>query len=311
VSVAVSPQAAGTAGTDASRRRRRILGVLAAVALPVALGGCQTPTFWGYRGSTKQAHDEFLLYSGTVIAAIVVGIIVAVLIFWSVVRYRRKRSDDEMPRQFQYHIPLEVTYTIVPVIIVLILFVFTVIVENKVDAVAPNPSAQVTVTAFQWGWSFGYAGNVKITGVTTEDPDPVGLNGGSCAPATDCLGPGLVIPAGETTRIVLTTKDVIHGFYVPEFNFSRYAQPGVTNTFDLTPQHAGIYRAQCTQLCGLYHSLMFFHVVALPPTQFRQWLSSEQGGATTTAAVTHASGAGAGAGAGTGSTSTSNTKAAT
>jgi cytochrome c oxidase subunit 2 len=117
---------------------------------------------------------------------------------------------------------------------------------------------------------------VDVTGVTTEDPDPVGLNGAPCAPAVDCLGPGLVVPAGETTRITLNSQDVIHGFYVPQFNFSRYAQPGVTNVFDLTVQHQGIYRAQCTQLCGLYHSLMFFHVVALPPDQFRAWLSSQQ-----------------------------------
>ena len=105
----------------------------------------------------------------------------------------------------------------------------------------------------------------------------------------DCLGPGLVVPAGQTTRITLDSQDVIHGFYVPEFNFSRYAQPGVTNVFDLTVQHSGIYRAQCTQLCGLYHSLMFFHVVALPPGQFQAWLSSQQklAGAATTLSASH------------------------
>jgi len=149
----------------------------------------------------------------------------------------------------------------------------------------PDPPGAVTihVLAFQWGWNFAYPGHVAVRGVTTEDPDPVGLNGNACAPAVDCLGPGLVVPAGQTTRITLTSNDVIHGFYVPEFNFSRYAQPGVTNVFDLTVQHAGIYRAQCTQLCGLYHSLMFFHVVALPPAQFRAWLSTEEQVSTTAA----------------------------
>ena len=258
--------------------------MVGAVALPVVLGGCQLPTFWGYRGSTKQAHNEFLLYSSTIIAAIVVGAIVAALIIWALVRYRRR--SDELPRQFQYHIPLEITYTIVPVIIVLILFAFTVIVENRVDAVASKPNLEVKVTAFQWGWQFDYPHNVRVVGETTQDPDPVGLNGAACAPAEYCLGPGLVVPAGQTTRITLVSRDVIHGFYVPEFNFSRYAQPGFTNIFDLTVQHTGIYRAQCTQLCGLYHSLMFFHVVALPPAQFQQWLSSERS-ASTTAATTH------------------------
>jgi cytochrome c oxidase subunit II len=270
----VSPRAAETSSTGASRWRRRALGIVAAAALPVVLGGCQLPTFYGYRGSTKQGHDEFLLWVGTTIAAIVVGVIVAALIVWSIVAYRKK--SDEMPRQFQYHIPLEITYIVVPVIMVLILFGFTVFTENQVDAVTPTPAVKVHVTAFQWGWRYQYPGNVTVTGVTTEDPDPVGYPGPNCSPAVDCLGPGLVVPAGQTTRITLNSQDVIHGFYVPEFNFSRYAQPGITNVFDLTVQHPGVYRAQCTQLCGLYHSLMFFHVVALPPHQFQAWLSSQQ-----------------------------------
>ncbi|HUA94564.1 MAG TPA: cytochrome c oxidase subunit II [Acidimicrobiales bacterium] len=270
----MSPRAASPSSTVAPRRRRRLLAVVGAITLPVVLGGCQLPTFFGYKGSTKQAHDEFVLYAGTTIASIVVFVLVAGLITWSVIRYRRR--SDEMPRQFQYHIPLEITYTIVPVVIVLILFAFTVIVENRVDAVAAKPDLEVKVTAFQWGWQFNYPNGVQVVGETTEDPDPVGINGAQCAPAVDCLGPGLVVPAGQTTRITLVSHDVIHGFYVPQFNFSRYAQPGITNVFDLSVRHTGIYRAQCTQLCGLYHSKMFFHVVALPVAQYRAWLRSAQ-----------------------------------
>lgn len=270
----MSPRAAETSSTGAPRTRRRVLGALAATALPVILGGCQLPTFYGYRGSTTQGHDEFVLWSWTIIASIVVGVFVTVLIVWSIIRYRKR--SDEMPRQFQYHIPIEITYIIVPVVMVLVLFGFTVVTENNVDAVTPHPALKVHVTAFQWGWKYQYPGNVSVTGVTTEDPDPVGLNGGQCAPAADCLGPGLIVPAGQTTRITLVSQDTIHGFYVPAFNFSRYAQPGVTNVFDFTVERSGIYRAQCTQLCGLYHSLMFFHVVALPPAQFHAWLASQQ-----------------------------------
>jgi len=281
--VAVSPRAAETSSTVAVRWRRRAIGVIAATALPVVLGGCQLPTFGAYRGSTKQGHDEFLLWVGTTIAAIVVGVIVAALIVWSIVAYRKK--SDVMPRQFQYHVPIEIMYIVIPVIMVLILFGFTVFTENQVDAIAPNPAVKVHITAFQWGWRYQYPGNVTVTGVTTEDPDPIGYPGAQCEPAVDCLGPGLVVPAGQTTRITLNSQDVIHGFYVPEFNFSRYAQPGITNVFDLTVQHPGIYRAQCTQLCGLYHSLMFFHVVALPREQFQAWLSSQQNQAKAAATV--------------------------
>ncbi|HMK63457.1 MAG TPA: cytochrome c oxidase subunit II [Acidimicrobiales bacterium] len=256
--------------------RRRWAVVLGGVLLALVLGGCQLPNFYGFRGADKQGHDEFLLYFGTFVAAIVVGVITGGLILWSVLRYRRR--DDHMPRQFQYHVPLELTYTVVPVIIVLVLFAFTVVVENKVDAVPSDPNLTVDVYAFQWGWEFDYPNHVVVRAETTSDPDPVGpsgLGGPACSPAAWCLGPGLVLPSGQTTQIDLRSRDVIHGFFVPEFNFSRYAQPGVLNEFDFTVNHPGVFRAQCTQLCGLYHSLMFFHVVAMPPAKFQAWLSSE------------------------------------
>ena len=237
-------------------RLRRGMAILAAFALPAILGGCQLPTFGGFRGSTTQGHDEFLLWAWTFIAAIVVGAIVGLLILWSVFRYRRR--SDEMPRQFQYHFGLEMAYTIIPIIIVGVLFYYTVIVENQVDAVSTNPAVNVTVTAFQWGWEFDYpSSHIEVRGVTTENPT-------------------MVVPAGEAVTITLVSSDVIHGFYVPAFNFSRYAQPGITNTFDLNVEHSGIYKGQCTQFCGLYHSLMLFQVQAVTPTQFSSWVQSEQ-----------------------------------
>jgi cytochrome c oxidase subunit II len=241
--------------------------------MPLLLGGCELPNFLGFRGSTTQGHVEHLLWAGTFIAALVVGGIVTVLIVWSVIVYRHR--SDEIPRQFQYHIPLEITYTVVPIVIVLVLFGFTVVAENKIDALDPPSVQTVDIYAFQWGWEFHYAGKgVTVQGETVSDPDPVGLNGANCAPSWDCLGPGLVLPVGQTVLVNLRSKDTIHGFYVPQFNFSRYAQPGILNQFQLTANHSGIFRAQCTQFCGLYHSEMFFHVVALPPSQFRAWLTS-------------------------------------
>ncbi|MGH9028199.1 MAG: cytochrome c oxidase subunit II, partial [Acidimicrobiales bacterium] len=257
------------------RSERRGLRLLVALLLPLLLGGCDLPNFLGFHGSDSQGHVEHLLWAGTFIAALVVGGIVTVLILWSVVRYRAR--SDEIPRQFQNQVGLEVVYTIIPVVIVLVLFGFTVVAENKVDATDPPAYQTVDVYAFQWGWEFQYANKgVTVEGETVEDPDPVGLDGARCAPSADCLGPGLVLPVGKNVLIQLRSKDTIHGFYVPEFNFSRYAQPGILNRFEFTATHQGIFRAQCTQFCGLYHSEMFFHVVALPPAQFKAWLSHER-----------------------------------
>ena len=75
--------------------------------------------------------------------------------------------------------------------------------------------------------------------MTTEDPDPSGSTVASAPRPWTAWARAWWCPAGQTTRITLVSKDVIHGFYVPEFNFSRYAQPGVTNVFDLTVEHVG------------------------------------------------------------------------
>jgi cytochrome c oxidase subunit 2 len=267
----VRPRAESSSG----RTRRGLLRLVAVGCLALLLGGCDLPDFLGFHGSSSQGHVEHLLWSGTFIAALVVGGIVTVLIVWSVFRYRAR--GDTIPRQFQYHLPLEITYTLVPVVIVLVLFGFTVVAENRIDALDPPPVQTIDIYAFQWGWQFHYAGkDVTVQGETVSDPDPVGLDGKKCAPSWYCLGPGLVLPVGQTVLINLRSKDTIHGFYVPEFNFSRYAQPGILNQFEITAQHAGIFRAQCTQFCGLYHAEMFFHAVALPPAQFQAWLSSER-----------------------------------
>jgi len=248
--------------SGASRRSpaRRLAVAIGALALPVALGGCGLPTFWGYRGSTSQAHSEFLMYAWTFIAALVVGGLVALLMIWAIVRYRRR--SDAMPRQFQYHGAVEVLYTIIPIVIVLVIFGFTVVTENNIDALSSSPAASVKVTAFQWGWRFDYPNlNVGVAGETTNGPNN--------------HGPQMVVPVGQTVQVLLVSDDVIHGFYVRDFNFSRYALPGVQNRFDLDVLHTGTYNGQCTQICGLYHSEMLFSVRAVTPAAFRLWAAAQ------------------------------------
>ena len=133
------------------------------------------------------------------------------------------------------------------------LFVATVIVENTVDAVSPDPDATIHVYAFQWGWEFKYPNGVQIIGQTTDAPT-------------------MVVPTGQSVHIYLRSYDVLHGFYVPQFNFSRYASPGYWTDFQFNVIHDGVYRGQCTQLCGLYHSLMFFNVRSVSPTAYETWL---------------------------------------
>ncbi len=258
----------GSVPTPRRRWARWALGL--AVAAPLVLGGCNFyPSYGASRGATSQGQDTFKLYSGMMTTGIIVGGLVFILILWTVLRYRKR--SDEMPRQFHENVPIEIIYTVVPVLIVAFLFAFTVITENKVDATVPaaatvtssgKPVVDIHVTAFQWGWRFDYPDlNVGVAGETTNGPNN--------------HGPQMVVPVGQTVQITLVSDDVIHGFYVRDFNFSRYALPGVTNLFDLDVLHAGTYNGQCTQICGLYHSEMLFSVRAVSPSAFSQWAASE------------------------------------
>jgi cytochrome c oxidase subunit II len=233
------------------KRVRRRLALAGVVLGSVLLTGCQLPTFGAYKGATSQGRSTFHLWQGFFIAGLVVGGLVLLLIVWAIFRYRRR--SDEMPRQTQYHTVLEIFYTVIPILIVIGLFVATVIVENKVTAVEPDPYTTLHVYAFQWGWEFEYQNGVKVIGQTTDAPT-------------------MVIPTGKTVRIYLRSYDVLHGFYVPEFNFSRYASPGYWTSFDVNVLKNGVYRGQCTQLCGLYHSLMFFNVRSMSPPAYQDWL---------------------------------------
>lgn len=235
------------------------------VALAVGLSGC-TFNFENNTGATKQGHLIFQTFQGFDITALAVGVLVWALIFWCILAYRRKKAD-EWPKQTRYNMPWEVAYTILPFFVVAGLFAVTVKVENSVDAVAPNPANKMSIQAFQWGWRFTY-----------DNP------GGSSRPLTLLSDPShyatFELPDNQVTRVTLTTADVVHEFDVPAFDFQRYAQSGVTNVFDLTPNRTGTFIGRCGQFCGLHHDLMIFYVKVVPPAQFQIWLQQQERSAT-------------------------------
>ena len=116
-----------------------------------------TVVHWGSpNGVTSQDSNVNRLWDVTYYIAIPLGAIVIGLIIWSALRYRERPGEERIPRQIQYHIPLEALYTIVPLVLVGVLFAFTYQAEDSEDNVAPNPAVVVRVDAFQWGWRFTY-----------------------------------------------------------------------------------------------------------------------------------------------------------
>ena len=127
-------------------------------------------TNWGSpSGVSTDSHQVLRLWKITYYLAIPIGILVIGLILWCVFRYRHAPGDPRLPRQFQYHIPIEAAYTIIPLIIVGVLFGFVYSAENKEDNLSKNPALKVTVEGFQWGWRFTYPnGHQELGSVATQ-----------------------------------------------------------------------------------------------------------------------------------------------
>ena len=240
--------------------RARGIRIAALCACSLALSACN---FGMDPGASVQGKDINSLYRTLFWFAIPVGTTVYGLILWSILRYRKRKGDDgSLPKQTRYNFPLEITYTAIPVVIVLVLFGFTLTTMDKVDALTPDPAVTVNVTGFQWQWRFDFpADGFSI----------VGVNG------SPTQGPTIELPTNETVHITLRAADVIHSFYVPQFNFKRDAIPGVTNQFDLNIPNPGLFRGGCAELCGVDHSDMTFFIRAVPPAQYRAWISRHRG----------------------------------
>jgi cytochrome c oxidase subunit 2 len=219
----------------------------------VTLSGCSDADKeqWKRLGLPESASDRYVymhdLWIGSWIAAGVVGVFVWGLIGWAVVRYRR-RSDDELPPQVRYNLPIEVLYTIAPVVIVAVLFFFTVEKQNNILEKVDHPDHTIVVTAQQWSWTFNYIGE------QATDGENVWESGNSAHL------PQLWLVEGESFRFDLHSPDVIHDMWVPGFGLKLDVVPGRGNSFDLTPTTAGDFIGRCAEFCGLQHSRMLFEV---------------------------------------------------
>jgi cytochrome c oxidase subunit 2 len=260
-------------------RAVRLLKMASLVGIVALLStGCsvyQAFSFGWPEGVTPQAERMRELWIWATVAALVVGLIVAALIVWTVTFHRKK--SDGMPRQTQYNLPLEIVYTVIPFVIVAVLFYFTVTAQNFVNAKVDNPDLRVRVVAFQWNWEFQYLQNKPgQDGVyqarRTQDGAPLSTVGSST------IIPLLVVPTNRVVEYRLESTDVLHSFYLPDFLFKRDVFPrpeknDTDNVFQTTVQRQGAFVGRCAELCGTYHAMMNFELRALPPDLFERYLT--------------------------------------
>jgi len=242
-----------------------LLGLVTVTA--TGCSGSEILRFGWPEGVTPQGEKMRELWTWSVIAALVVGVIVWGLIFWSVAFHRKKKeATEDLPRQFQYNVPLELFCVVVPIVMVCVLFFFTATTENSVLDKKDDPDVIVDVVAFQWNWEFRYPSEGK-----TMEGQPVSTVGSSAEI------PLLVLPTTKTIQYNLRSTDVIHSFWVPEFQFKRDVMPfpeknNQDDSFQNVIDSEGSFVGRCAELCGTYHSGMNFEVRALSPDKFDRYI---------------------------------------
>lgn len=253
------------------RRRTRTYRHLAAASSTLALAvlsGCSAQTqgqaarFGLVDGASDRAAHMETLWTGAWIAALVIGVFVWALIIFAVIRFRRRPTDPEIPRQSRYHLPLEVLYTVVPFLIIGVLFFYTVRTQDKVLAKDPEPQHTINVVGQKWSWTFNYmeADNPEAGSVVTHEAGTIEKI------------PDLYLPVDQSVRFHLHSADVIHSFWVPAFYFKMDVIPGHPNQFDLTPTRVGVYDGKCAEFCGTYHANMLFKVHVVPVAEYNAHL---------------------------------------
>ncbi|HUR74901.1 MAG TPA: cytochrome c oxidase subunit II [Sporichthya sp.] len=218
----------------------------------VTCTGCDTadlPRLAFPTPATEESPRILLMWQGSWLAALLTGAVVWSLILWACMFHRKKHADD-IPIQTRYNLPIEALYTILPFVMVVVLFYFTERDESILLDQDRQEAHTVNVVGRQWSWSFNYVDdNAYETGTPGKQPE-------------------LWLPVNKVIRFELTSADVIHSWWVPNFLFKLDVMPGRTNSFELTPNKLGTFQGKCAELCGRDHSRMFFTVRVVSEAEY-------------------------------------------
>jgi cytochrome c oxidase subunit 2 len=209
-------------------------------------------------GSIGQLWDVFLVVSVVVWVLVVLTQHVAA---FRAVRRRRREGDDRPadvdPAQARRLSRVVIVASVVTIAALLALLVATFSAANSLAALDEDAAAlTIKVTAHQWWWQLDYEPGSPTLAASTANE--------------------LHIPVGRAIRLELTSADVIHSFWVPSLHGKRDLIPTRINVLMLRADHAGVYRGQCAEFCGLQHANMAIRVIAEPPDEFARWLARQR-----------------------------------
>ena len=254
--------------------RRLLAAASGAVVLPaltMSTAFAQQPAPWQLGMQTPHSPVKESIASLNDLVTVIITIItvfVAGLLLWVMYRYNAKRNP--VPTRVSHNTVLEVAWTLIPILILVVIAVPSFRLVYFEDRTR-DPDVTIKVTGHQWYWEYTY-------------PDSGNIDFSSYIVPADKLAPGqkrlldvdnqLVVPAGKNIRILTTSGDVIHSFFIPSLGVQRYAIPGRSIETWMKVDQPGDYYGECNQICGTNHSQMPISVHAVSPADFTAWLAT-------------------------------------
>lgn len=229
----------------------------------------------GASGYSRDVGNLFYVVLG--IAGFFFVLVIGLLTVF-IVRYRATKTRTE-GEAIHGNTPLEIVWTVIPFIVMIVLAVISTELVTR-QWHAPADTLIVKVTAFQYGWKFEY-----FRSSPNGNADETTLVGNICGdPAAFVkirrLGVKtstiLYLPGGENVRFLVTSTDVIHSFWLPDFLIKRDTVPGLMVDMWFKPDRVGNFPLRCAELCGPEHSLMTGEVRVIPQAEFDTWLAKQQ-----------------------------------
>jgi len=226
------------------------------------------------QGVTDISGQVYDLHMLMFIICVVIAVLVFGVMFYSMVFHRK--SKGAKPANFHESVKVEILWTVIPFII-LIVMAFPAAKTLIAMEDASSPDVTVLVTGSQWKWHYKYMDNdVEYFSVLATQPDQIRNKLDKGENYLLEVDRPLIIPTGQKVRFLVTSDDVIHSWWVPDFAVKKDANPGFINEAWTNVNVPGVYRGQCAELCGKDHGFMPIVVIAKEPADYAQWITEQE-----------------------------------
>ncbi|MFA3790946.1 cytochrome c oxidase subunit II [Aliiglaciecola sp. SL4] len=226
------------------------------------------------KGATEISGQVYDLHMLMFFICVVIAVLVFGVMFWSMIFHRKSRGAQ--PANFHESVKVEIAWTIVPFII-LVVMAFPAAKTLIAMEDPENSEVTVLVTGSQWKWHYKYMENdVEYYSVMATQQEQINNKFEKGHNYLLEVDRPLVIPTGKKVRFLVTSDDVIHSWWVPDFAVKKDANPGFINEAWANVIEPGVYRGQCAELCGKDHGFMPIVVVAKEPAEYEAWINAQE-----------------------------------